>query len=245
MPEFTIAAGEHTVWDHQADGVLCTDANLPTFTLTAQLRDGGQKRRPGFRRGYEWRPGTFNRVEIENPNSVDLVVTLEAFAGDLIDRRLITAPNSIAPVSIDELRGKAYRLEGRQAGVASQYTHVQVWNPANSGRLMVVQMLEVSVGTAASVNVYEHNTKIAGAAFGVAKPVHLGDADGNMESYRTTDASILPGDPPLMTVRLQASETQQLRFLQPLLVPEGLGVAVVVADPNITMNLSSAILEIA
>jgi len=97
-------------------------------------------------------------------------------------------------VNIDWLyqirQNRGFIAGGEQAGAVGAYSHIQLYNPANSGRVVIIKKLFVSVDVSALVHVRTYDTALATL---ITTGINLatGGSAGAGQLKKTTNAAIL------------------------------------------------------
>lgn len=212
----TIAAGGETTIAATGDGVACTASTLDTFLLAA---DGGPFGE--FRRGFEWRPDAgFNDIQVKNPSTVALTFTLAIYGGNFADRRLILAPSSLEPDSVESLRAVGYFGTATVIAGAGVNPHLQLYNDVGSNKLVIVKNWSLSGSVAGQYVIAVSQTQ---APTWVSDPVSLYAGDPSSSAALRSDTSIV-GPVPSTNVQigyLEANKNPALpsKRLTPILPP--------------------------
>lgn len=112
-----------------------------------------------------------------------------------------------------------------QAGVAGQYSYTELWNPAGSGKNLILNKISAQCLTAAvSLYVARHNAALATlAGNGISKITSGGT--GAAELRAGTNA-VLVGAPMGYFAIAAASDSKDFDFSEPLIIQPGAGVLV-------------------
>lgn len=246
----TVPAGTERTIAASGEFVTCLEASHGEFRVAVDQGSSGL-----FAQGLTWYPGRpFAFLRVINTSSLSpLTITVLVGFGRLEDRRLVTTtPGGLYPVTLDDVRERAFRSQHffQGGGVpAGQVGYLQLWNPVGSG--VVAAISEVLVHS-------DVGGKLAGFAYGTALAtlwkntcsVYLEDpiATGSIE-LRQEDfaAPLAPGAAQhVFSVRVNSNVTERVVFRQPLLLPEGVGLTV--SGPAVgpcEISLMSDILELA
>lgn len=92
---------------------------------------------------------------------------------------------------LSEIRaGRAFSLEGLQAAVSGQNSHIQLWNPDASGITTIVRYLGGNVGASSSISILHYNTALT-TLIGNGRNLLAGGADSVSELRSQTNIGVL------------------------------------------------------
>lgn len=232
----TVPAGGRDVIEFPGAYVACITSSLSAFRLSTD--DGPSSE---FRQGFTVR-GAFERVVVENPSAVPLTVTLAVGDGAFEDRRLISAaPDSVDPVTLEDIRGRAFLGLADPAAAVGQFSYAQVRNPAGSGKIALVKRLMITATAAAQF--YCRTGAALATMRGVTTPAYLGGASGVVEMRQETTAADL-GTGTFFIGSVQTSDLLDIAPKTPWVIPAGAGLIVFPAATNVGVVLNAEILEI-
>lgn len=167
-------------------------------------------------------------------NNLTVLVADDTF----IDDRVTGDVSVIDGNKAKSIANAAYVIFGSQPGVAGQFSYQQLWNPAGSGRFLVIDRIVYSSSTS-TVN-YIRLGGAAGpliAAAGTANSKLAGSGAANVSEYRGGSAAGLGGN----GVQLLVGSVNQSVIYQPpkpVVVPPGTGASVWTGAVNqdVTVN---------
>lgn len=119
------------------------------------------------------------------------------------------------------------------------YGQVQIWNPAGSGVLAVMEGIDVSVGATATMDVREHNVQITHAS-----QVDVAATERDFRSGFTGLAALkcryilhtaLSGT---LRWRMRCLQNEHRSFTQPIILPPGYGLSVAPAATNLAFTIN-------
>lgn len=122
------------------------------------------------------------------------------------------------------LSGASYWGFGGVAGVGGQYAGVELYNPAGSGKNLLVAQVELASGIAQYFYLWNAAAQMAGAAGTVGNKKLGGPASVGVT--RTTNAAAASGAASFGQFAIQAMSTCTLKFSDPLVIPPGYSVRV-------------------
>lgn len=162
----------------------------------------------------------FNTIQIMSPQAQTVRVFVGS--GDAGTRRTAGVVSVVDGGKARTLAGVAFMGNVSFAGVASQYSHVQLWNPAVSGRNLVVGQIQCNGVVAQGVSLRAHNAALA-ALFSVPPSKRIGAA-ASVAEFRTASASgYIPAGADVVAFSIQASATVQYKPTEPIVIPPGQG----------------------
>lgn len=198
-------------------------------------RDGGSGVGPIYA-GQGERDQEFKRITLVDKtgaiNSGYIIISDGTFVDDRITGEVSVVDGNKARTLSDSV------FMGRvaAAGVAAQTTHCQLWNPAGSGKNIVVQQFSGSTGALDSILFCFTTTQLLNT-YGTGKSKKNGvTASTGILKYENLAA-------PLPTDFLQLSTaanvtTQPYKFTEPLIITPGNGVVAKNGSVNVSLSLS-------
>ena len=176
---FSLAAGQAV--QIVSTGSYCiVKESIGTVQIRATLAGGGEVRMSGLRDGQGFEGKRFQSILVTNDsgeaNTGYILIADETF----VDNRISGDVNVINGEQNRALAGGRL-IGGPDAYEAAKYPYVQLWNPADSGKNLIVTRVEVSCSAAGDVYFYPQasalttnqpsrlQNALAGAAAGVAQ----------------------------------------------------------------------------
>lgn len=135
-------------------------------------------------------------------------------------------------------QGLAFAGSTVQVAVAAEYAHVQLYNPAESGVVIIVDRVFVSFSAAMRANVARYETALTTLNVNWRNKL-AGSADGAGEVRRQSDGSQL-FDAGWYTQELAAGAIWTVPLDHPIILPEGQGIVVFGNTVNIGVTASFA-----
>ena len=127
----------------------------------------------------------------------------------------------------DTLIKRAFITGTSQTAVAAQNSHIQLWNPAASGKLLIVEKIGFKIQTAGTVYLAYYATTLATLAASQGNK-YLGEADGVGLIKRATNAGALG----TTISRLYYVTEQEFVFERPIIIGEEMGLVIL----NLTVD---------
>lgn len=240
----TVRPGASEYLDVTAEAVACIQANLPVFRMTF---DNGQETE--FAQGFEFRPdGGFRTLQIINPAPVPLTVQLAVWTGAFVDRRFIdTAPDGIDPITLTDIRNKAYRLEIGRTAPTTEYAVVQVYNPPDSGRLVVVRQLILTTSQTGGVYVRRWDVPEGNIHSHLPQPAYFGGPPAVVEMRQMRTETLPDGmtqAPTLFVLTLAAGIPFTVDLPTPLIMPAGTGFVIHTGQVGTNLTMMAGTIEL-
>ena len=142
------------------------------------------------------------------------------------------------------LEGRVLMGVGAQTGASSQFSHVQLWNPAASGSRLVITKLLIRVGVTSGVLARRYTTALTTLSGGGRKKLDL-SGSGAAEIRTQTDASalgeVVVGD---WTLNANTPITENLENFPLVLLP-GTGLNLQASVVNTTLTATFQWMEVA
>lgn len=136
---------------------------------------------------------------------------------------------------LESFKGRAFVGDSFQIAVGSQFSHVQLFNPAASGRLLVLRRVVGVVGVASSVILRHYATALASLT-GNGENKMLGSAASIAELRFTSNAALLGTR--LVVARGSVDGDFKYKLAGPIIVPQNDGILVAVDLVNIYLGSS-------
>lgn len=153
---------------------------------------------------------------------------------------LVQVGGTVAIIDGSKARSKsgvAFMGTAGGTGVASQFTHGQLWNPAGTGKNLVVEQITISSGGGPSnFAIRPYNTAL-GTLIGNGTNKMTGGAVSSAELRTTNNAALLYSS---IGVSMNAAANQPFTYLphEPIIVPPGYGLNVINAATAIDVQAS-------
>lgn len=216
--DFTLGAG-------QLVEILAEGSYYRILTATGALqvqRDDGSRVGP-ILEGQGERNSPFKRLTLRDLSGAANSGTVLVCDGDFVDHRQAGAAEVVSGAYRTTREGIAYWGGTASAIGAADFSHVQLWNPAGSGRILVLETLQISVDSG-SVALRRHTAALANLATAPANKF-LGGAAGVGEVRHQANASAIGTS---FNGSVGASFGQSpINFLnRPVIIPAGHGLIV-------------------
>lgn len=145
-----------------------------------------------------------------------------------------------APIGYDALAANGFCFEGagQCVGVVAQFSHVQLLNPAASGKVLFVDGLELSAAVAGptAISLRYHNVALANLD-GNALSKNAGSAASAAQVRNAANAAAL-GGVPWRYVTVADGASKAVRFDRPVRLEAGEGIIIHVPTVNVTATCS-------
>lgn len=139
------------------------------------------------------------------------------------------------------LAGTAYSGYLGCAAVAAQYPHVQLRNPAGSGKNVFVESFLVSTSVAALITAGTYATQLANAITAATAKKYGGPAAAALSFYEN-NAVYIPGSI-LLGQQLGATQSLTINFREPVQLPPGSGFVIGAQTQNSALTASVEFFE--
>lgn len=192
--------------------------------------------------GQDIRIPKFDRLLITNTGSLADTATLLIGIGGFNDARISGVVEVINGGLIRSKNGIAYLSTGHSGPLASEYSHVQLWNPAGSGVRLVVDSVTLNPGAACSMHLRSSSAALANM-YTVTNP--NSKAVGGVVSVsenRVQTNPALQGDL-LVGIRFNSSESYTIDFNDPMVLNGGTGLIAVSVLVNTETVMSAQFYE--
>lgn len=173
--------------------------------------------------GDYFRGVDFDAVELFSVDAQEVTILLTD--GESGSSRIVGEVSVINGELMRVSSGVCFMAQGYQGGVAAEYQHVQLFNPAGSGRNVVVSKLIVISSVAAQAFRISVGSVAAAvlASAGVSKKV--GGA-ASVAQIRTHSSAAPFGSLSMVAGVSAAYDSREVPFSEPILLPEGTGLIV-------------------
>lgn len=182
------------------------------------------------------RPGRYETVRITNgPNAQ----TVKHFygSGDAGSRRTSGIVEVVDGAKSRTLAGLVFLGYGYCPAVSAKFSYVQLWNPAASGRRLVLGQVTYAANQAASAIAHMGYMTVALASLsGNPKNKLLGGAVSAAE-IRTENFTSAPGSVSMSDLYMPGAVNQTLKINEPIIINPGIGLIVELnALPNVGLS---------
>lgn len=237
--DFTVAPGKVAPISCQGRRFYYSAGSAAGLDSTIKVRFGtsGQSLllKPG--QGVRAPEGTAisDTAYIENwAGQATIIGTVFIGEDEIIDNRSTGSVEMVDGGKARTYAGIAYMGTMYQAGLAGQFAHVELFNPAASGKNIVIEQVGMTADNSASgFSIGYHNAQLANAG-GFGKSKKAGGADATMQMFAGQYGAV-------QGTSLGGIDTQikNFKFTEPVIVPPGWGF--VVANVTYGGNLSATI----
>lgn len=158
--------------------------------------------------------------------------------GKMDDNTLQGVVNVVDGGKARTLSGNAFAGYGSVAGVAAQYSRVQLWNPASNPNRVVVENITLLAngGSLAAVIQFNNAALAAQSQFGVSKK--SGGAVSAASINTDTTATVITPVGPLIGMAESTPSTQGFKLAEPIVLTPGYGLLMYASTINTTMGAS-------
>jgi hypothetical protein len=176
------------------------------------------------------RPGKYGTIVVQSANAQAVRVLYGS--GDTGTRRTAGVVQVVDGGKARTISGVAFMNNNGAAGVAAQYSLMQLWNPAGSGKNLILKAYSAAMATAGGISAGEYSTALGSSAAGFSKL--LGGAAG---VGQVRSGSLAAGGATGMDYFLvQALVTVGRTLQEPIVIPPGKGFAIQGGQLNATLN---------
>ncbi|WP_175771716.1 hypothetical protein [Burkholderia ambifaria] len=173
-----------------------------------------------------------NRWFVKNPGTTALNGVAVLSTAGFRNFRISGDVNVLDGGKSRTLANVAFAGFSASAAVAAAYSRLQLWNPANSGKRVVVEAMWLWSQAAATILLQDSTAALANT-YEAASPKLLGGTAGAaLCMYDTTAAQ--PATPSIMAVQVVAQQLQIVKFAEPIVVPPGHGLLAASQGVNMT-----------
>ncbi|WP_354682652.1 hypothetical protein [Cupriavidus necator] len=198
--------------------------------------------RPNFAQGnISLKPGQGFRFSeqvtrwiVFNRGLVALTGALMIGSGDFFDQRISGTVDVIDGGKARTLGGVAFMVPVSQSAVAAQYSAVQLFNLAGSGKNLIVEAVSVQCTTAATqIGLGLASTVFSTAGiFGNAKKAGAAASTAARTYYQATAGGPWIGQSQIVTLGVPLSQTIEKKFNEPIVLPPGYALSAWNGNPN-------------
>lgn len=179
----------------------------------------------------------FKKLSLRNLGSGDITVTIVIGLDVKLSSSKVGGTVKVVNGEIERVKaGQCFWGCSSVGGVAGQYQLAQLWNPAGSGKKLVLNKITVYISTGnTALGLLKSVSPLANISALVAlnKDISLGVGVASLRGE--SSASI--GGSPFGNVGVPvANQSVEVPFSEPILISEGSGIAVYSATPNVNMN---------
>lgn len=194
----------------------------------------------GWQAGDYLRGVEFDAVEIENGVTAQSV-TVQIAGGGVGSDRVIGEVSVIDGGMARTRAGSAFFGGTSAAAAAGFYSAVQLWNPAGSGKELIVSKAIIGCSLDATGYIRASNVALTndGSAFGSK---YLGGAGTVAKFMRSSAEATIPGSP-LIIVMTKAGVSEWVEFREPVIIPQGYGLITVMNSVNAAVVFSAEFSE--
>ncbi len=232
--DLTIPVGGMQEIHLQGDRFDFLSASSDPFAVIGVKPDytaGAVQLRPG--QGFKF-SGVVKRWVVYNRGAVPLAGIVLIGAGDFQDRRITGEVSVIDGEKARTLANTAFVGRHYQAALAGNGVTEQLWNPAGSGKNIILEGFGVSSATAQALNVYTMTVALAAAGdFGVSKM--FGGA-ASVAQGRGTNGNVPPAGSVFMGLNLAANLVFEKELKKPIILRPGYGMGFYSGVANVDMS---------
>lgn len=216
-----------------------------TYPVTVRLYRGGQVigTMDNFEAGDYVQGIEFDRVEIVN-GAIAQAVTVQISGGGSGSDRVVGEVSVIDGGPAITLGDTAFSQYARITATVGQYGVAQIWNPAGSGRVIVLRRIGVQLSVAGLINIKAGSVALSNLVGGLVNknvidgaPSAVAAGEYRYELFGTDPATSMPGG--LQTIgynNSNANEDYLYDFDPPLRIGEGRGVALLARTANAALT---------
>jgi hypothetical protein len=150
-------------------------------------------------------------------------------------RRIAGAVSVIDGGKARTIANNAYAGVAAVAALAANFGQLQLWNPAASGKRVIVEQL-AAWSTAASGAVLQAGVASLATLVQIGKPKLLGGANSVME-LRSAQSVTAPVSPSLNALTMQAGATLVYRPVDPIVILPGNGLLILATVVNTDLGV--------
>ena len=192
-------------------------------------RGGRGEKAEGVESGYRVMQKTGSPIRFIQIESDTTQTIKYGFSTREIDNKKVTSTVSVVDGSGETSeKGDAYSSYWSQSGVAAKYSHIQLLNPAGSGKNLYLTSMEAYQTFAGTVSVgwLRYNTALANLvspSYGSANK-NFGLSGRGVAEFRQEDLSALVGAEIIRFFPLGQNVPDKFEFDEPLFLPPGTGI---------------------
>lgn len=233
--DLNIGVGQAQAIDVAGDRVHFISATDPfaVIELRPNFSQGNISLKPG--QGYRFAEQV-TRWVVYNRGTVPLTGSLMIGTGDFFDQRISGTVDVIDGGKARTLGNQAFLATSYQGAVAAQYPHVQLWNPAGSGKQIIVEAFAAASATAGG---WQLRSAVAALTTLGAVPASkkVGGASG-IGQVRTVANAVAQGVDIMMQGYLQASTLYEKKLVEPIVLGPGTGINIMANALNVDITAS-------
>lgn len=178
-------------------------ANVPyTQLLIENSAQPGYRMRLFYGVDVDFQPGTGGQVTVAGSVSI-----IDGGKARTLNNLSFLGQNSVAPV-------------------AAQFPQLQIWNPAGSGKNVILESMMFSSGSAQTLTAGSNTANLATGP-GPCYSKKAGGANSSAVTYNQTSAGNPAGYLAAMAMYLSANINQIINFKEPIVLPPGTGYCIV------------------
>lgn len=156
-------------------------------------------------------------------NTATIIGSVLVGDGDVTDNRVTGSVEVVDGGKNRTLAKTAFMVGGSRLGVAAQYTFLQLWNQAGSGKNVIIESMNLSSSAASGLWVFgDTSTRPNLLSNPVSKLINSGVS--SVASLKYENSATAPATP-MFTISVAASATQQIKFNEPIIIPPGTGLS--------------------
>lgn len=213
--DFSLTAG-------QSKEILAEGSYYRILTSTGAVevrRDGGSMLGPIY--AGQGERAEFKRLQLRDLSGAGNVGLVIIADDSFIDDRITGEVSVIDGGKSRTLAGQAFFGYANGTAAAANYMHAQLWNPAGSGKNVIVKSIGVSCATAQAVQIRTLASAMT-LSGGNAANKRAGGPSSSAEVRNQVNATIL-GTTPLATILVTANTMFSLTFAEPVVLVPGYG----------------------
>lgn len=238
--DLNIPAGGSQAIDVAGDRVQFLSAVDPfaQIEIRPNFAQGNISLKPG--QGFKFSEQV-TRWIVFNRGTVVLSGYLLIGSGDFFDQRIAGTVDVIDGGKARTLGNQAFMGTSYQGAVAAQYPHVQLWNPAGSGKQLIVGAFAAASATAGG---WQLRSAVAALTTLGAAPgsKNVGGAGGVGQVRMVTNAAA-QGLTIMMQGYLQASTLYEKKLNEPIVLAPGAGINVLANALNVDITANFEFFE--
>lgn len=216
---------------------LSADDPFAQIELRPNYAQGNISLRPG--QGFQF-DEQVTRWVVFNRGQVPLKGLLLIGSGNFFDQRIAGTVDVIDGGKARTLGNNSFVANGGANATAAQYSVAQLWNPAGSGRKVIVESVQlVSTGTPVAGQILLQSALLSGGP--VLNMLGQSKLSGGAASaagvYGLNTASVVP-QVPMMVLTAQAYATPVVKPVEPFILLPGWGMTVWGLAQNATMGVN-------
>lgn len=251
IDDYTIAAGGYLELGKPADFFQIMEATGPV-DITFLHSESAVGKAKGVGQGFRLGPlsNRFYGVKIYSPTAQTLKLCFSSGKSPVDLSQVVSVTGTVSVVNGElskVLAGQAFSGVSDIAGAAGVYSHVQLWNPAASGKNLVISRMNSFSGTGATPIRIGKSSAALATLVGSGLNKMLSGAASSAELRSNNNAAVLfAAADRIQNVGVAAMyQTVDIPLGEPVIVVPGSGVTVVSMTVNTAMNASFQWSEVA